>query len=238
MASLHPNPLSTRGAGDLWRRWSGSIIGVAVLAVLVAFVWYLLSSTASTKREAPTTSMLMLPPPPPPPPEPEKLPEPEPEPEVKPEITEIEPTPVEPLEKPVDEPAPSPSKDLADPVSINSAAQAGTDAFGIQAGRGGGSTGGGGGLGGGSFNSYVANMMQQMLQRDPRTRSLVFETLNVDFWLRSDGVVTRVQLARGTGNAQIDEAVMAMLRDIERIDERPPANARVPMRITMKGRRP
>jgi len=230
--SLHPHPPSAANVGDVWRRWGGAVIGVVVLVVLVAVVWYLLSGTASTKREAPSTPMLMLPPPPP---EPEKLPEPEPE--VKPKITEVAPTPVEQVEKPVNEPTPSPSKDLSDPVSINSDAQAGNDAFGIQAGRGGGLIGGGG-LGGGSFNNYVANMMQQMLQRDPKTRSLVFEALNVDFWLRSDGVVTRVQLVRGTGNEQIDEAVMTMLRGIERIDEKPPVNARVPMRITMKGRRP
>ncbi|RZL66209.1 MAG: hypothetical protein EOP81_01510 [Variovorax sp.] len=234
---MHPYSASTgpaAKAGLVWRRWGGSIIGVAVLALLLALAWYLLSGTASTKREAPSTSMLMLPPPPPPPPEPEKLPEPKPE--IKPEITEVDPKPVEPLDKPVDEPAPSPSKDLADPISINSDAQAGNDAFGIQAGRGGGSTGGGG-LGGGSFNAYVASQLQRVLQRDPRTRSMAFD-LNVDIWLRADGVITRVQLVRSTGNEDLDANITAVLRGIERIDERPTPSTRMPMRVTMKGARP
>ena len=231
MESLHSHAPSAVNVGDIWRRWGGAIIGVVVLTVLVALVWYLLSSTASTKREVPSTPMLMLPPPPP---EPEKLPEPEPE--VKPKITEVEPTPVEQLEKPVNEPTPSPSKDLSDPVSINSDAQAGNDAFGIQAGRGGGSTGGGG-LGGGSFNAYVASQLQRVLQRDPRTRSMTFD-LNVDIWLRTDGVITRVQLVRSTGNENLDAAITTVLRGIERIDERPTPSTRMPMRVTMKGARP
>ena len=49
-----------------------------------------------------------------------------------------EPKPADPQEAPKDDAPPSPSKDLGDPVTIDGAAQAGTDAFGIQAGRGGG----------------------------------------------------------------------------------------------------
>lgn len=227
------------GAAGLWRRWGGLIIGALVLALLTALVWYLLADTASQKRQVPDAPMLMLPPPPPPPPEPEKLPEPEIEP-VKPEVIEPLPTPLEPLEPPKDDTPPSPSQELGDPVTIDGPAQAGTDAFGIPAGAGGGMTGGtgAGGLGSGTYSRYVANALQQGLARDPRTRQLVFEDIQIDLWLDASGKTTRAQLVKGTGNPQADEAVLAMVRELSRIDESPPASQRFPMRVSMKGRRP
>ncbi len=222
--------LSTAPGDSLWRRWGGYAIGGFILVVLVAVVWYLVSGTASTKREVAATPMLMLPPPPPPPPEPEKLPEPEPE-KVQPEAPP-EPTP-SPQEAPSDSPTPSP--DAGDPISMNGDAQAGTDSFGIAAGRGGGSTGSGGGTG--SYAGYIANGLQQAFARDPRTRTLAFQEIRINLWLDADGKATRAELAQGTGNAQIDEAVLAMARDF-RSDARPPASQRFPARLTIKGRRP
>ncbi|MGJ7524775.1 energy transducer TonB family protein [Variovorax sp. GB1P17] len=227
------------GTHGLWRRWGGVVIGAAIVAALVALVWHLLSDTASKKRVVADAPMLMLPPPPPPPPEPEKLPEPEPE-KIKPEVVEKEPKPVEPLEPPKDDAPPSPSKDLGDPVTMDSAGQAGNDAFGIQAGSGGGmsGTGAGGGLGSGSYARYVSSMLQQALSRDPRTRQLVFDDIQIDLWLGADGKTARVQLVRSTGTPESDEAVLAMVRALDRIDEKPPASLRFPMRVSMKGRRP
>jgi len=234
-----PTSPPTQRAGGLWRRWGGVAIGVAIFAALVALVWHLLADTASTRRVVADAPMLMLPPPPPPPPEPEKPPEPEPE-KVKPEVVEKEPKPVEPLEPPKDDTPPSPSKDLGDPVTMDATGQAGNDAFGIQAGSGGGmsGTGAGGGLGSGSYARYVSSMLQQALSRDPRTRQLVFDDIQVDLWLGPDGKTTRAQLVRGTGTSDIDEAVLAMVRGLDRIDEKPPASLRFPMRVSMKGRRP
>ena len=234
------NPISHRsppsGAASVWRRWGGLIIGTVVLALLMALVWYLLSDTASQKRQVADAPMLMLPPPPPPPPEPEKLPEPEIEP-VKPEVVEPEPTPVEP---PKDDTPPNPSQELGDPVTMDGPAQAGTDAFGIAAGRGGGMTGGtgAGGLGSGTYSRYIANALQQGLARDPNTRHLVFADIQIDLWLDASGKTTRAQLVKGTGNAKADDAVLAMVRELNRIDESPPASQRFPMRVSMKGRRP
>ncbi|TSD61856.1 hypothetical protein FFI97_000860 [Variovorax sp. KBS0712] len=223
----------------MWRRWGGVVIGLAIVVALALLVWRLLSDTASQKRVVADAPTLMLPPPPPPPPEPEKLPEPEPE-KIKPEVVEPEPKPVEPLEAPKDDAPPSPSKDLGDPVTMDSAGQAGNDAFGIQAGSGGGmsGTGAGGGLGSGSYARYVSSMLQQALSRDPRTRQLVFDDIQIDLWLGADGKTTRAQLVRGTGTEDIDEAVLALVRGLDRVDERPPASMRFPMRVSMKGRRP
>lgn len=222
-------------AATWWRRWGGWATGVAVGLVALAVLWYLLAGTASTKREVAATSMVMLPPPPPPPPEPEKLPEPEPE-KVEPQITEVEPTPVESMEKPMDDAAPSPSQDMGDPMTMNADAQAGTD--GIAVGGGGGMTGGGGGLGAGSYQRYISAKLQQALARDPRTRSLVFSDLRVDLWLAADGRITKVQLAQGSSNDKTDELVLAMLRELQVMDERPPPSMRFPMRVAMNGRRP
>ncbi|WP_432241001.1 energy transducer TonB family protein [Herbaspirillum robiniae] len=228
-------PVQGRPRADIrGRRWIAPVIGLAVLAVLVAAVWHLLSGTAATRREVAGPPMLMVPPPPPPPPpEPEKLPEPTPD-KVKPEVREPEPTPAE---APKDDSTPSPNKDMGDPVTMDSAAQAGTDAFGIGAGRGGGMTGGGGGLGSGSYARYFSNALQQAFARDERTRRLVFEDIRLDIWLDNSGKVTRVQLVQGTGNTQTDEAVLAMARDY-RSDEAPPPSWHSPARISIKGRRP
>lgn len=218
-----------------WRRWGGWVMGVIVALVGLAVLWFLLAGTASTKREVAATAMVMLPPPPPPPPEPEKQPEPEPE-KVEPKITEVESTPVESMDKPMDDAAPSPSQDMGDPMTMNADAQAGTD--GIAVGAGGGMTGGGGGLGAGSYQRYISARLQQALTRDPRTRNLVFSDLRVDLWMAADGRVTKVQLAQGSSNDKTDELVLAMLREIQAVDERPPASMRFPMRVSMNGRRP
>lgn len=215
------------------RRWVGPAIGLAVAAALAALIWHLLSDTAATRREVAGPPMLMVPPPPPPPPpEPEKPPEPTPE-KIKPEVREPEPAPAE---APKDDATPSPNKDLGDPVTMDSSAQAGTDAFGIAAGRGGGMTGGGG-LGAGSYSRYFSNALQQAFAHDPRTRQLAFDDIRLDVWIDADGKVTRVQLAQGTGNTRTDEAVLAMVHDY-RSDERPPASWHSPARISIKGRRP
>ncbi|AOY95785.1 hypothetical protein BKK79_29265 [Cupriavidus sp. USMAA2-4] len=238
---MKPRDSTVRPAGGpagaalaLLRRRSGAVAGVLVAAGVAALVWHLLTDTASVRREVAATPMLMLPPPPPPPPEPEKLPEPQPE-KIKPEV--VEPKPVEPVEAPKDDAPPSPSKDLGDAVTINGDAQAGTDAFGIGAGGGGGMTGGGGGLGSRSYSAWLSGAMQQAFARDARTRQLAFDDVRIDLWLDADGRAVRVQLARGTGNKSIDDAVLAMLHDF-RAEERPPASLRYPLSMAIRGRRP
>ncbi|WP_231502532.1 energy transducer TonB [Herbaspirillum sp. RV1423] len=225
---------SSPASGASWRRWGGIAIGALLTASLIALVWYLLSDVASTKREVSSPPMLMLPPPPPPPPEPEKLPEPTPE-KPKPEVAP-EPKPSEQMESPKDDSPPSPSKDLGDPVTIDGAAQAGNDAFGIQAGRGGGMTGGGGGMGG-SYSRYLGTALQQAFARDPRTRQLAFEDIRLDITLDADGKVVKAVLQQSTGNTKIDDAVLAMVREYK-ADERPPAAQRYPMHLSIRGRRP
>ncbi|EON10609.1 energy transducer TonB [Pandoraea sp. SD6-2] len=216
------------------RRRGGWIVGGLVVLGLIALFWHLLTDKASTRREVNTPPMLMLPPPPPPPPPQEKPPEPQPE-KIKPEV--VEPKPADPVEPPKDDTPPSPTKDLGDAVTINGDAQAGTDAFGIGAGRGGGMTGGGGGLGSRSYSAWLASSLQQAFGRDQRTRTLAFDDVRIDLWLDADGRATRAQMVRGTGNAAIDDAVLAMLRDF-RAEEKPPASLHFPLSMSIRGRRP
>ena len=230
--------------GGLWRRHGGWITGAALVLVLLLALWHLLSDTASQRRATAPTAVLTLPPPPPPPPEPEKLPEPEPQ-KVEPQMTEVAPQPAESSEKPMDDAPESPSETAAaqagDPVTMDAAGEAGSDGFAVGAGSGGGTSGtggGGGGLGAGSYNRYVASMLQNALARDARTRHLVFGDIRVDLWLDADGRTVRVQLVQGTGTERIDETVLAFLRELDRLDERPPASARFPIRVSMKGSRP
>jgi periplasmic protein TonB len=239
LETLNTNALEQMTALSIWRRWGGWILGLCLAVLLLALMWYLLSDTVGTKRPATTVAMLMLPPPPPPP-EPEKQQEPEPE-KVEQKITPVEPAPVESVEKPMDDETPSPSKDLGDPVTMNAEAQAGDG--GIAVGRGGGMIGGGGGRGGGdlasaSYQRYISSVLQRALLANSRTRNLAFSDLRIDLWLAADGKTTRVQLVQGSGNARTDEIVLAMLHEIDHVDERPPGAMRFPIRISMNGHRP
>ncbi|RSK74902.1 energy transducer TonB, partial [Pandoraea apista] len=102
---------------------------------------------------------------------------------------------------------------------------------------GGGMTGGGGGLGSRSYSAWLASSLQQAFGRDQRTRTLAFDDVRIDLWLDADGRATRAQMVRGTGNAAIDDAVLAMLRDF-RAEEKPPASLRYPLSMSIRGRRP
>ncbi|MCQ9616649.1 energy transducer TonB [Paenalcaligenes niemegkensis] len=216
------------------------IVGLVIVAVLGWFVYQWANDMAGVKREAPKlTTIIPLPPPPPPPPEPEKEPEPE-EPKeeevVEPE-PEPEPTPID-EPQPEDEAPPSPSDDLADPMQIDGEAQAGSDAFNIGAGSGGGMSGGGGGrAGNATYSQYLAYMFQRILRDDDRTRNLVFR-LNAEVWLTDAGKITQVKLTKSSGDQEIDELVIAAVRAVGQLDERPPASLTMPVRVAFQGRRP
>lgn len=228
MTSLHSRSADSAPA---WRRWWPLAALIVALAALVLLLWYLLfKDTASTRRPVAEIPMVMLPPPPPPPPEPE------PEPEVKPEEQVMpEPEPLDEVPKPTEE---APTPDTADPVTMDADAQAGGDSFGIQSGSGGGRSGaGGGGAGNATYGRYLGYVLQQAVARDDKVRRLAFQ-LTVNVWLDAAGELTRVELLRGSGNAEADERVLQAIRAVGRIDERPPASLDFPARVLVQGRRP
>lgn len=227
------SPLQSEGAraAPAWRRGLPLLVVLLAAALLALLAWWLLfKNTASTRRALAEVPMVMLPPPPPPPP-----PEPEPQPEAKPEEVMTEPEPLDEVPKPTEE---APTPDTADPVTMDADAQAGGDSFGIQSGSGGGRSGtGSGGAGNASYGRYLGYVLQQAVARDDKVRRLAFQ-LTVNIWLDAEGAVTRVELLRGSGNAEADDRVLQAIRAVGRIDERPPASLDFPARVLVQGRRP
>jgi len=213
------------------RRWIGPCLGLLVVVGVGWLVWTLIDQQAGVRREAPQVPTIVpLPPPPPPPPKP-----PEPQ-KVEEKVAEIEPKPAEPITPKLDAP-PKPA-DTTDPMTMDADGQAGGDAFNIGAGSGGGMSGGGGGGGGtGTYGQYLAYALQQILERDERTRRLAFR-LSVDIWLDPNGRPTQVNLVESSGNPTTDAAVLAALRAISRLDERPTPGIQFPARVVISGRRP
>ena len=131
-------------------------------------------------------------------------------------------------------------------VSINGPAQAGSDAFGLQAGNGGGLGGSGGCVGpncGGGGNGmsevfyrrYLSAVLQEKVQRDDRVNRLVF---SADFaiTISPSGRVTSVSVIKTSGREDRDASLKAILLAISNLDP-PPSAVRFPQRITVRGRR-
>ncbi len=209
--------------------------GLLVAALAAWFLWQWANDMAGVRREAPKVPTI-IPLPPPPPPPPEKPPEPETPVEEK--VVEPEPTPEPEEVKPEEEAPPSPADDLANPMQMDGDAQAGSDAFNIGAGKGGGMAGAGGGrLGTGTYSQFLAFTFQRLLRENSELRNLAF-SLQADVWLSSVGEITRVELIKSSGNPQIDTQVLAALRGAPALSERPPASITLPVRLSLQGRRP
>ncbi|WP_448097946.1 ferric siderophore transporter TonB [Luteibacter yeojuensis] len=215
------------------RRWIGPTAGVVAILLLGALVWHFASSSVGVRREAPRIATITPLPPPPPPPK-EKPPEPK---KVEDEMKPVDDKPQDQPEKPVD--APKPSNDVAKNVTINGDAQAGTDAFNIGAGDGGGMVGSGGGTGTGtgSYDQYLGYAIQQAVQRDERVNRLVFD-VRADIWLDVGGRLTRAELVGSSGNTKTDEALLDALRAMPRVDVAPPSSLHFPLRVAIRGKRP
>jgi periplasmic protein TonB len=191
-----------------WRRWRGRIIAAVIALAALYAIWMMAGHHVGERRE---------------PPEPKKVEE----------VKDI-PKPNEPL-KPVE--APKQAPDLAKQITINGPAQAGNDSFNIGAGEGGGMVGSGGsGVGGSTYEQYLGYALQSAIQRDERTRRLVFD-VRVNLWLSPDGGIQRVVLVNSTGVEKTDQALVDVLRSV-RVDTPPPPNLSMPVRVAMRGYRP
>ncbi|WP_268798208.1 TonB C-terminal domain-containing protein [Pseudomonas huanghezhanensis] len=202
-------------------------VAVLVLAGATWVLWQWAHDMSGVRREAPKIpAIIPLPPPPPP-----KDPEPPVEEKIVTPAPQPEPEPVKPQEAP-----PSPAADLANPMQMDGDPQSGGDSFNIGAGKGGGMGGGGGG-GNGTYNQYLAFAFQRALRDNPDVRNLAFR-LQADIWLSAGGEITRVELAKTSGDAKTDELVLNALRTTARLQERPPSTITLPLRIDLSGRRP
>jgi len=204
-------------------RLRGLAIPGAILLVIGCAVLYFLHDTAGIRREAPPLPTLIatLPPPPPPPP-----PKQQPEPEKK----------VEEQQKPIEQPKMTNSAPKA--ITEAGPAQAGSDAFGIQAGSGDGNVGSGGegGFGEANYARYLGSTLQQKIQSDDRVNHLVFSA-DMEVWVDPSGRVTRAAILKTSGDPRIDQDLVAVLQDMPALDEPPPSTLPFPQRVRVEGRR-
>ena len=95
---------------------------------------------------------------------------------------------------------------------------------------------GGGGLGTGTYKQYLAGLFQRLLRDDPELRKKAY-AVQADLWLSAEGQVTRAELVKSSGDAETDAQVLAALR-APHATQRVPAAVTMPVRLSLKGRRP
>jgi protein TonB len=206
---------------DWGTRLKGFAIPGGILLVIAGVVLYFLHDTAGIRREAPPLPTLVatLPPPPPPPPPPKQQPEPQKMEEQPKQVSQ-------------------PKETNSAPKAITEAgpAQAGSDAFGIQAGSGDGNVGSGGGFADGNYTRYLGSALQQSVQNNDRVNHLIF-TADMAVWIDPNGHVTRAKVLKSTGDAKIDDDLVAALQEMPALDEPPPSDLQFPQRVRIEGRR-
>lgn len=231
MAARIPQPEPETEGGA--RKWLPLVLGGVLLVAALWFVISQLTATSGVKVEAPPPQAVEMLPPPPPPPPPQPHP---PEPQAKPD-----PAPV---------PQNEPPKPAAAPVTINGPAQAGSDAFGLQSGTGGGlgapsGTGtcaglncgaaAGGGMGEIFYRRYLSAVLQERISRDSRLNRLVFAA-DFAITISPGGKITQASLLKSSGSSDRDAALRSVLIAVTNLDP-PPSGVRFPQRITVRGKR-
>lgn len=154
----------------------------------------------------------------PPPPKIEQPPEPEiPKQEVK--MQEIEQTPE----------APPPGSDLGVDADGN-----GSDNFGLKARK-----GGRGLLDGGPFGWYAARLdadIQDHIAADKKLRRQGRYSVLLRLWIARDGRIQRVEVARTSGNRDLDGALRTALAQMQRVSEPPPNEMPQPVQLQITSR--
>ena len=225
------------GPGNGPRRFVKPVLLVLAGAGLVALAWHFAGEKAGVKRaQAPqVTTVIPLPPPPPPPPPKEKPPE---------KVQEEARTPVEkPTEVPKPSEAPKPSDNQPKQMTMDAAAQAGTDNFGIGAGDGGGmvGSGGGGSFGNSTYRQYLGYLLQGAVERDKQVQASGGGSrfnVNLQIWMDASGRITKVTVAQSTGDSKLDDAVVAAVEAFGKVDQPPPLRAVYPALVKLYGRSP
>ncbi len=211
-------------------RWSPALVWPAALLVAAAVLWLIYMFLFAPQSDEPLpkpqqVTVVRLPPPPPPKP-PEKPPEP---PKIKEEV-KLDPP------KPVDAPKPAEQAEAPPPGPLGVDAQ-GTgpgDGFGL-AGRPGGRDitlggSGGGGLSQTLFANGVARHIAQELARLGSLRNVEYR-VDLRVWLSRDGRVERYEIARSSGDADVDRMIDDGLARIAALRQPPPEGLAQPLRI-------
>ncbi len=197
------------------------LIAAIVYVVVTAIIGFI--DEKPEKKEKRIQPITLLKPPPPPPPPPKQ--EPPPEPEIEEKIEEPEPEP-ENLPDVSDE-AP------AESLGLDADGGAGSDGFGLAARK------GGRGLLAGDPNAWFAGIVKNsvldaMMDRDELRRRAY--SAYISLWLDLDGTVLRYKLNRSSGDKRTDQAILAALGTINRIDQAPPVGMKQPVKLKITSR--
>ena len=138
------------------------------------------------------------------------------------------------MQKPVEQP--KAADNSPKPVTINGPAQAGTDAFNVGAGSGGGDVGSGGGFGEANYTRYLGAALQQTIQNDDRVNHLVFSA-DMAVWVDPNGHVARASILKTSGDPKIDQVLVDALQTMRALDEPPPSTLPFPQHVRIEGRR-
>ncbi|WP_396642365.1 energy transducer TonB family protein [Methylomonas sp. 2B] len=212
-----------------WRVYIPRLIGFALAALAIYYIVKVIGEFINEKpargeKKIQPITLLKPPPPPPPPPKVEKPPEPE----IKEKIEEPEPEPeAKPEEAPPDE---APARDLG----LDAEGTAGSDGFGLAARK-----GGTGLFGGGSpyawYGGLIKNDITNLLSSHDDLRRKGYTAI-VKIWLKSDGSVERLELAKGSNDAEIDELLTRSLEKFKRVAEPPPPGMQQPIKLKISSR--
>ena len=212
------------------------VVGAVAVALLVYGVYSMLSKQSDAPRKAPKISLIpVAPPPPPPPPKEEKKPEP-PKEQKEEKREQVEP--------PKDAPPAPASQDL----KMDGPAGDGPSAFSAgkvtnedlsSVGKASGPVAATSGL----FNPFVnyGNLLkgelQRKLSRNKDIRANAY-SVEVHVWVGKDGALIRHELAKGTGDAELDAQINQAIASVGTFTQQPPEKMPMPIRLLIStGRR-
>lgn len=199
----------------------GGVLGVLLL---ISGLMWLVHGFLASKQQQPqriVQNITIIRPPPPPP----EQPPPPPPPKVEQPIEQKQPDPT-----PDNTPTP-PQQQLG----LDAEGSAGGDAFGLMARPGGANLVGTGGAVFAWFTGKVRDAVNERLASDPKLHAQKF-TISVRIWIASDGSISQVRLADGSGNHAIDGEVAQALGSLGRLGEAPPLEMPQPITIQIIGR--
>jgi hypothetical protein len=203
------------------------LIGAVALIFLAGGYWIysVVNDDSVPRRRVMEVVALKIIEPPPPPPKVEPPPEP-------PKVIEeqiIEP----PVDAPPDE-APPQEAPPEGPIGLDAQGGAGGDAFGLAARPGGrdfligNNRGGGGGNRFGRYATLIQSQIDKSLRGDEMLEAARFRT-TMRIWLTASGAIERVELARTTGDAELDQRIARVISNMPAISEAPPSEMPQPV---------
>jgi protein TonB len=117
---------------------------------------------------------------------------------------------------------------------VDAEGTAGSDGFGLAARK-----GGTGLFGGGNpyawYGGIVKNQLVNILSGHDELRRKGYTAI-VKIWLKSDGSVERVELSRGSNDAEIDDILTRTLNKLTRVAEAPPPGMQQPIKLKITSR--